>query len=73
MPETVLITGCSSGFGLLTALHFARRGARVVATLRDARKAGALEQAKADEGLDLHVVELDVLDPASVAAAVERA
>ena len=73
MPETVLITGCSSGFGLLTALHFARQGARVVATLRDARKAGALEQAKADEGLDLHVVELDVLDPASVAAAVERA
>ena len=73
MPETVLITGCSSGFGLLTALHFARQGARVVATMRDARKAGALEEAKAAEGLDLHVVDLDVLEPASVAAAVERA
>jgi len=73
MPETVLITGCSSGFGLLTALHFARQGARVVATLRDPRKAGALEQAKADERLDLHVVALDVLDPATIASAVARA
>jgi NAD(P)-dependent dehydrogenase (short-subunit alcohol dehydrogenase family) len=30
----VLITGCSSGFGLLTALAFARTGDRVVATMR---------------------------------------
>lgn len=73
MSETVLITGCSSGFGLLTALHFARRGARVVATLRDPARADALERAKAAEGLDLHVVALDVLDAASVTAAVERA
>lgn len=73
MPETVLVTGCSSGFGLLTALHFARQGARVVATLRDPRKAGALEQAKADERLDLHVVALDVLDPSTIAPAVARA
>ena len=72
MPETVLITGCSSGFGLLTALHFARQGARVVATLRNPRKAGPLEEAKA-AGLDLHIVPLDVLDDASVTAAVARA
>ena len=73
MAETALITGCSSGFGLLTALHFARQGARVIATLRDPRKAGPLEQAKAEERLDLHVLPLDVLDADSIAAAVARA
>jgi NAD(P)-dependent dehydrogenase (short-subunit alcohol dehydrogenase family) len=73
MPETVLITGCSSGFGLLTALHFARQGARVVATLRDPGRAGALRQAKADERLDIDVVALDVLDPSTITAAVAHA
>ena len=31
----VLITGCSSGFGLLTALEFARKGDHVFATMRN--------------------------------------
>jgi NAD(P)-dependent dehydrogenase (short-subunit alcohol dehydrogenase family) len=31
---TVLITGCSSGFGAMTALALARRGDRVLATVR---------------------------------------
>ena len=35
----VFITGCSSGFGLLTALRFARAGDRVVATMRTPEKA----------------------------------
>src|SRR4051812_28340789 len=32
---TVLITGCSSGIGLATALSFGRAGHRVHATMRD--------------------------------------
>ena len=32
--KTVLITGCSSGFGLATARHFLERGWNVVATMR---------------------------------------
>jgi len=33
-PRTILITGCSSGFGRVTALHFAKLGWKVFATVR---------------------------------------
>jgi len=68
----VLITGCSSGFGKLAALQFARKGDTVYATMRDTAKGTELEQARAAEHLKLELVPLDVLDDASVAAAVKR-
>jgi len=64
MASTVLITGCSSGIGLLTARLFAERGWTVAAT---ARNAGALAGLAARGVLTLA---LDVLDEASIAAAV---
>jgi NAD(P)-dependent dehydrogenase (short-subunit alcohol dehydrogenase family) len=66
----VVITGCSSGFGLLTALLFARRGDRVFATLRTPAKAGPLTRAVETERLPITILPLDVCDPASVDAAV---
>ena len=73
--SVVLVTGCSSGFGRLAALRFARSGDTVVATLRDpsptSPKAAPLHQARDEEGLAVDVVALDVTDDASVAAAVE--
>jgi len=69
----VLITGCSSGFGLLTALHFARQGDHVTATLRTPATADALHGAIAAERLPITVLKLDVCDPASVAAAIREA
>jgi len=33
-PKTILITGCSTGFGRVTAIHFAKLGWRVFATVR---------------------------------------
>src|SRR6478609_6689591 len=38
MNKTVLITGCSSGYGLETARHFHAQGWNVVATMRTLRE-----------------------------------
>ena len=61
-PGVVLITGCSTGFGLLTALRFQREGWTTVSTMRS--------PAKADERL-AEVVALDVTSDASVREAVD--
>ncbi|MEW9855010.1 SDR family oxidoreductase [Novosphingobium sp. M1R2S20] len=70
--KSILITGTSSGFGRLGALMYARRGARVFATMRNLpRPEGAeLEQIARDEKLDLTVLPLDVLSDAQAAATV---
>ena len=47
MPVT-LVTGTSTGIGYATALHFARHGHTVVATMRNLAKAGPLETAARD-------------------------
>ena len=36
--KTVLITGCSSGYGLETARHFHAQGWNVIATMRTPRE-----------------------------------
>ena len=38
MPKTILITGTSSGFGLLTAVRLSSAGHIVYATMRDISK-----------------------------------
>ncbi|MEY4606099.1 MAG: hypothetical protein RLY45_859, partial [Actinomycetota bacterium] len=71
MPA-VLITGCSSGFGELAALTFARMGWRVVATMRRPGSSRALHDA-ASSGAAIEELALDVCDDASVRAAVAEA
>jgi NAD(P)-dependent dehydrogenase (short-subunit alcohol dehydrogenase family) len=63
--NTVMITGCSSGFGLDTARHFLDLGWSVVATMRkpDASLLPASDR--------LRLVALDVTDDDSIASAVE--
>jgi NAD(P)-dependent dehydrogenase (short-subunit alcohol dehydrogenase family) len=66
--RTILITGCSSGFGRLGAEHYARLGARVFATMRRLPRPEAKELrdlAEADD-LDIEVVEIDILSDRSV-------
>jgi len=71
--QVVLITGCSSGIGLAAAVAFAQRGATVVATMRNLDRSGDLRAAlaAAGVGVDVDVMQLDVTDDTSVAAAVE--
>jgi len=58
----VLITGCSSGFGLLTAVRAAQAGFEVVATLRDPARADRLKQAIEAAGVRMEIDALDVTD-----------
>ena len=66
----VLITGCSTGIGLATALHFARRGHDVHAGVRNPAGATELTSAIDRERLSIRPVTLDVDDSASVDRAV---
>jgi NAD(P)-dependent dehydrogenase (short-subunit alcohol dehydrogenase family) len=63
--KTVLVTGCSSGYGLETARHFHAQGWNVVATMRVPRE----EVLPPSERL--RVVALDVTKPESITAALE--
>lgn len=65
--KTVLITGCSSGFGLAIARTFLDRGWQVVATMRTPREDLLPVSDR------LRVVPLDVTDPASIDRAVAAA
>ena len=50
-----VITGCSSGFGLLSTVELARQGWTVVATMRDLNRRGALDEAITRAGVGEHV------------------
>ena len=65
--KTVLITGCSSGYGLETARHFLAQGWNVVATMRAPREDLLPRSGRA------RVVALDVTRRESIAAALEAA
>ncbi|KRE84854.1 dehydrogenase [Rhodanobacter sp. Soil772] len=62
--KTVLITGCSSGYGLEIARYFHAQGWQVVATMRTPRE-DALPRSDR-----LRVLALDVTQPESIAAAI---
>jgi NAD(P)-dependent dehydrogenase (short-subunit alcohol dehydrogenase family) len=68
--RTAVITGASSGFGLLTAKAFAAAGWRVYATMRDAAGRNAAVAGEVRK-LGIGVAELDVTDDASVEAAAK--
>jgi NAD(P)-dependent dehydrogenase (short-subunit alcohol dehydrogenase family) len=68
--RVALVTGTSTGIGFATALHLARQGHRVVATMRNLAKAGPLEKAVREERLPLTVRELDVTRQDSIDRAV---
>src|SRR2546422_9391896 len=68
--KSVLITGCSSGFGMLAAVTAAKSGFRVFATMRNLGKRQRLDAALAKAGVTAEVVALDVTGADSIEAAV---
>jgi len=64
MPS-ILITGCSSGYGLETARHFHAQGWTVVATMRRPRQDLLPASGR------VCILPLDVTSPESIAAAIE--
>lgn len=72
---TALVTGSSSGFGLLTCVALAARGFKVWASMRDTQRAGPLREALDASGFGqarVEIVALDVTDAKQTHAVVEH-
>ena len=72
MESVALVTGCSSGIGLETAIALSREGHFTYATMRDVKKSGSLDKIVNDEGLPIKVLELDVDSEKSVDDAIAK-
>lgn len=72
--KIAVVTGSSSGIGLLTAVELALNGYRVVATMRNLANSGKLEEAaqKAGVGDRMYVLRLDITEFESLSGAVEE-
>jgi len=70
--KVVLITGCSSGFGLHTAAHLASKGYRVVATMRNLNKQNELLSEVRRRKGQVDVLRLDVTDQLSIKEAINQ-
>lgn len=70
--KTALITGANKGIGLETARQLGQQGITVLIGARDAARGNAAAAQLKSEGIAAHFVQLDVTDPASVAAAAAK-
>jgi NAD(P)-dependent dehydrogenase (short-subunit alcohol dehydrogenase family) len=68
--SSVLITGCSKGIGLETALAFARAGHQVYATMRNPSQSPVLADTAAREKLPITIATMDVDSDESVSNAI---
>jgi NAD(P)-dependent dehydrogenase (short-subunit alcohol dehydrogenase family) len=71
--KIAVITGSSSGIGLLTAIEFAQNGYSVVATMRDLGRNGRLEEAAQKSGVrdKLDLRRLDVTEFDSIPGVID--
>ncbi|MGR9196761.1 SDR family oxidoreductase [Rhizobium leguminosarum] len=70
--KIALVTGASSGIGAATALKLAEAGAKVGIAARRTDKLEGLQKEIASGGGEARVIEMDVVDPASVEAGVKK-
>lgn len=64
--KIILITGCSSGFGLATAAHLASKGHRVIASMRNLTKQGSLQSELNKKNAAADIIQLDVTNQKSL-------
>lgn len=72
MGKIAIVTGCSSGIGLESAIELARANHTVFAGLRDESRSGELTDRSSKEGLDVRTFQIDVSDGASVRNAAAK-
>jgi len=75
--KKVLITGCSTGFGYMSAKYLAEKGHHVYATMRNingknTKAASELKEFATSNGYSIEVVEIDVTSDESVNNAVSK-
>lgn len=69
--KNVLITGCSSGVGLHSAIQLAKEGFKVYATLRDVNKSSLISDLAKQNSVDVTILPLDVQKQETIDQAVE--
>ncbi|WP_201315793.1 SDR family oxidoreductase [Dyella sp. EPa41] len=77
MNNIIVITGASSGFGLMTAHALAHAGHTVYAGMREttgrnAPRVAGMRQYASEQGIDLRAIEMDVASQASVDTAIAQ-
>jgi len=70
--KVILITGCSSGFGLLTAARLASKGHIVWAAMRDLSRKQPLDSELAKRKSQAVIRELDVTKPSTIKNVIEE-
>jgi NAD(P)-dependent dehydrogenase (short-subunit alcohol dehydrogenase family) len=75
--KTILITGCSTGFGFNAAKHLAEKGHHVIATMRNVSgknsgSANELEEFASSNKHKIDILEMDVTSDESVKAAASQ-
>jgi short-subunit dehydrogenase len=72
IPKVILITGCSSGFGLRMAARLAALGHRIYATMRNLEKIKPLLNEVQKRGGEVRVLPLDVADTSTIKEAMTK-
>lgn len=70
--KVILITGCSSGFGMLSAARLAAAGHTVYATMRNLDKKNELLNEVNRRSTEIHLLRLDVTDNVSIVTAIRQ-
>jgi NADP-dependent 3-hydroxy acid dehydrogenase YdfG len=70
--KVALVTGASSGIGAATAVKLAAAGVRVGLAARRSEKLASIRSEISAAGGEALVIEMDVVDPASVEAGVQK-